>query len=418
MSVLASPNGRGIIQARSLVPRSVHIIAFNAFLLGDMLFTSRVYRVFGDAIAQPVVLAIMAGVSIFYAVMAFFEGKFLPLLLFVGTVGLLINQLNVFSEITYSPVNFNSAFQHIAITTFIVFSMVSRAGLRDYMMNQLALFATAYSIFYTLAAVANFAGAVPPALLEAITITDIERGGRLFSYAAATAFAWFYWLYRFRSVPSMTNLALMIVCALAIILSLSRVFILFVTVITLLSIVTSSKLTVRAVCLGALCAVSAVYFYGMLDQSWNPFKLLTSDSSGLARSLEYETIRYLLWQNPITGVGIPSVQTEIERLTGNFFFAAGDLGALGPWFDFGFYGLVLFFLGSFIATLPPTGIDDSFAQPLFLTGCMMAGYGCIAPVLFLPGGSTYFVLLLGLWLDRRGSSPLSAANAPASSRHR
>jgi hypothetical protein len=380
-------------------------MAINIFLLGDMLFTARVYRVFGDAIAQPVVLAIMAGISLFYAALAFLEGKFLPLLLYFGAVGLLINQLNVFSEITHAPVNPNSAFQHIAITTFIVFFMVSRAGLRDYMMNQVALFATAYSIFYTLAAVANFAGALPPALLEAITTTDIERGDRLFSYSTATAFAWFYWLYRFRSVPNMTNLALMTVCALAIILSLSRVFIVFVAVITLLSIITTSKLTIRAVCLGALGTVSAVYFYGLFDQSWNPFKLLTSDSSGLARSLEYETIRYLLWQNPITGVGIPSFQTEVERLTGNLFFAAGDLGALGPWFDFGLYGLVLFFIGSFIATMPPTRIDDSFAQPLFLTGCMMAGYGCLAPVLFSPGGSTYFALLLGLWLDRGRSGP-------------
>ena len=86
------------------------------------------------------------------------------------------------------------------------------------------------------------------------------------------------------------------------------------------------------------------------------------------------------------------------------------LGAIGVWFDWGLVGVVAFFIGSHIACRPAKAVSRDYQWPLVLTGCLMAGYGCIAPVIFYPSGATYFAMLLGLWLASlsRVSHPLRA----------
>lgn len=400
--------------AVSFIPKSVHIVAINVFLLADIVFTSRLSRVFGDALAQPILLGTIAGISLMYTAAAFAEGRLTAVCLYIGTVGLLIGQLYVFSSITHAPVNFNSIFQHISITTFTVYFMISKAGLRSYLLRRITIFATAYCAFYSAIAVANLAGVLPPALFEAIVSSDIERGDRLFLYAGASAFAWFYWLSRTREMVSLANVAFLAICGAAIGLSLSRVFIGFVLSTSILFLLRVPNRMIGSISLGALGIASAVLLYGFVDPAWNPFSLFAGDTSGLVRGLEYETIRYLLWMNPVTGIGIAPNQTDIASLTGNFYFAASDLGALGPWWDMGLYGMILFFVGSYIATRPQGRSQGPFAEPLFLTGCMLVGYGCIAPALIMPGGSTYFALILGLWLDQR-PVPRAAASVGAPS---
>jgi hypothetical protein len=154
----------------------------------------------------------------------------------------------------------------------------------------------------------------------------------------------------------------------------------------------------RVLCFGPLLAITAYYLYGFLDHSWNPFAVVASDTSGNFRYLEYEIARYFLMENPISGVGIAVTNTDTQWLTGNRFFAASDLGTIGVWWDFGLVGLSAFLLASWLVC-NPSNYGQNNGQILTLTSCSLVLYGTIAPIIFYPGGATYFAFALGIKLS-------------------
>ncbi|MDB5525909.1 MAG: hypothetical protein JWM58_3672 [Rhizobium sp.] len=379
----------------------LHRPAMHALLICDVLFTSRVYLVPGIPILQPLLLGTSAALILFYAAFAYMRGHIFPVLLLMSCIALIINQLYVFEALSSVPLQFNSAFQFVWVMTFIVFFVISKDGNRHYLVNTLFMYASLYVVFYVAVALLNEFHILPAQLLRPLILEDHERGQRLFNYSAASAFAWFGWLYRAKTGPSMKTIVMLAICGLAIFLTLSRVFMLILILLTFAYLFRLGMSMIKVLCLSALWTASVFNLYGFVDSDWNPFALFSGDSSGSFRMLEYNVARIFLLQNPLSGIGIAPSSTDSWHLLGYDFFAAGDLGITGVWFDLGLFGLVLFFIGSHIACKPVRDIDASFRWPLVLTGCLMAGYGCIAPVIFYPAGATYFAILLGLWLDRR-----------------
>lgn len=320
---------------------------------------------------------------------------------------LLINQLFVFSDLSKALVSFNAIFQFIWLVTFVIFFVMSRDGHRQYIVETLFFYATIYTVAYSFVALCYQAGILSQDFLKPLIMEDLERGQRLFNYSSATAFAWFGWLCRARYRPNLTTISMVMICGLSVYLTLSRVFILFLVIISFAFLFRLALVYVKVICLSALWSLSAISLYGFFDGSWNPFELFAGDSSGSFRMMEYNVARYLLWQNPLFGLGIAPTAADAWRLINQEFFAAGDLGVIGVWFDFGLIGLLLFFIGSHICCRHISGVSQGYALPLRLTGCLLAGYGCIAPVIFYAAGATYFAVLLGLWFDRR--SPMRQA---------
>lgn len=246
-----------------------------------------------------------------------------------------------------------------------------------------------------------------------LILEDIERGERLFNYTGAAAFAWFIYLYRFKTTFQTKSFVYLMICGASIYLTQSRVFILFVILVSMLYVLNLSTSTMRRMILSVIFIVSIPTFYAVFDTNFNPYSWFSSDTSGFARSLEYDTARQLIREHWFFGVGIAPGSEELEAVTGSKTFAAGDLGAFGIWYDWGLIGLALFGIASWICCMPIKGMGTD-TWPLFLTGCLIAGYGCSAPIVFYPAGATFFAVLLGLWLASRQRMPASVEPRPYS----
>ena len=196
-------------------------------------------------------------------------------------------------------------------------------------------------------------------------------------------------------------------CGLAIGLTLSRVYIACTVVISALWIARFQLSTVRTVCLAVLWVATLTYIYGLLEPTWNPFMLFAGDTSGSIRADEYEITRYFIQQDYLWGAGIPSVQADVKSLTGNLYFAAGDLGTFGVWMDLGIFGLCFFMIGSHIVCHVIKQVEDRFRPALVLTGCLYTSYACISPQILYSTGGTFFALMLAYCLRGRSADRIT-----------
>ncbi len=398
-----------------------HKVTIHLLLIFDVIFSSRMNRILGDWL-QPVVLSSSAAIVLYFAVLAFISGYVWQLLLLMGSLWLVMHQLQQSSTITSLPYVPNLGFMFTFTMTFAVYFMVSKLQLRAYLVRTLAFYATIYAVSYTIVAVLYSVGALPHQVFEPLILSDIERGDRLFAYSAASAFAWLYWLEMRGKSPFMGNIMLAL-CGIGIILTLSRYFIICVALITLLRMASVSQRNIGRFCFVILSIAAVVYLYGLVNVDWNPFSGFSGDSSGDTRIKEYDAARFALLAHPLFGFGLTADDKAVSAVVGDLFFSSGDIGIIGIWWDFGLIGIVLFMIGSYICCKPISGLSSDLAGPLFLTGCMMVLYNAVAPIIFYAGGSNYFCIILGLYLDqssaqRGGAGPSGLAPVGgAPSRH-
>lgn len=378
----------------------------HAIIAADLCFSSRLYMAILPEIAQRILLSTLLLVGLAYLGLALMRGHVVPVLLFLLAGGLIIGQLIVYQVNWGMAANPTGVAQYTVVLTFIVFFVIGRDGLADHAMRVLAIYALGYVCFYIAYVGAYFAGVLPPSFTTALLLRDIERGDRFFAYAGALAFSWYVALNRVRAHRTAGRIAVFGVCALANVLTLSRVYLACLAAVTILDLLRVPRAVIRIVCIGALCVASSVLLYGLVDTRWNPFFALSgNDTSGIGRALEYQIAQDLLVRSPILGLGLSSSPEQPGLLTGISFFAAADLGMAGIVLDLGILGLSLFLIASWIACIRPPMLRDYRGDALNLTGCTLAMYGCIAPILFLPGGAFYFAAILGTWLagdQRRG----------------
>ncbi|RYF35115.1 MAG: hypothetical protein EOO26_01945 [Comamonadaceae bacterium] len=397
---LAPAEGRAI---NTLIHRS----AIHLLLLADLLFASRLYRIGDLAFMQPLLLGLCAGFVAFYFVFTLLRGYIAPAALLLFAVLLIFLQLFVFSGLAGVEVKLNAGFQFFWALTFVVFFLAIKDGHGVYLADALLLYASCYAIVYGVLALAFNAGLVGADALGILVAEDVERGQRLFSYTIASAYAWFGWLYRLRERRTWLACVMLAVIGLAIYLALSRVVTLCIVLMTFAALRGYTLNSIGKVCITLLLAISAISLYGVFDSRWNPFELFTSDTSGAFRMWEYDIARDLLREHFALGIGIAPSSEDSWQFVKQDFFAPSDLGVIGIWLDLGLAGLACFLAGSYIACRPGIRMEPVREAPLVLTGCLMAVYGCIAPVIFYPAGVTYFAVLLGFWLNAR--NPAGAA---------
>jgi hypothetical protein len=334
-------------------------------------------------------------------------GYFGPALIWTLGVALIAAQLFNFSKMFGTAIEINTAFQFMWPLTFIVFFVASREGYREYIAKTLFVYATIYSVLFSILAVALFLKVLPSDISEPLAAEDVERGTRLFGYLIAVTFAWFGWLFRVRKSPTVIGILFLATCAIAMVLSQSRVITILAASLTILALLRVSATSIRISSLTIVWSAAAISIYGLIDQSWNPYSIFSLDSSGKFRMWEYELARDLISKNFFSGVGFAPTQWHLWNFLNYNYFSANDLGIFGVWVDWGLIGLVIFLIAGHISCASVRGMPELLRVPLFQVGCLMAAYGCIAPIIIYPGGATYFAVLFGYWLDSYEDSMIS-----------
>lgn len=387
----------------------LHKPAVHVLLVCDMLFNSRLYRVLEPAPLQPVLLGTCAALILLYAGIAWLRLYILPVMLLISGFALIFYQMHVFSGITHIPIETNSLFQYIWIFTFIVYVAVCRDGHGNFLAEKVLFYSTVYTFLYVLIGTLHKIGILSSSNLAGIVLTDIERGDRLYSYGIAVNFAWFAWLHRAKTQTDLKSVLMICICALAFYYMMSRFAAIILLTLSAAYIFGLSLKSIRFLSLAIFVAAAVPNLYGLYDPSWNPFALFAGDSSGSFRAFEYELARMFIWQDPIFGFGIAPTPQAASFLLNEKFFSGSDLGPIGVWFDYGIIGLVLFLLATTTACRAITGVRANLATALSLSGCFLAAYGCLAP-LILTGGSTIFAVLLAVQLGTR--TPRRSAQLP------
>lgn len=389
---------RGVRQPVEELEFALHRLFVHALLLIDLAYSSRLYRVINPTTLQPLILATCAAIIVFYSVYLIARGTILPVILAAGYVWLIFNQIAVFADRAWIPFNANTFFQYIWLLTFVPFAGICMAGERDYLLKWVMVYGTAYCGFYALASTLQTAGLLPGQFLEAIVSSDVERGARIYMYLGLACLAYFYWLTQIRKRRTYASVICFSICLSASLLSLSRVYILIVILLTILFLAQPKpalmKITTRLLLIGG----SAFVLSGMLYPSFNPFAYFSNDSSGSYRAFEYEIVRQRVEMSPFWGFGLSATSDAKEAFLGPYLIFSGDLGPLGVWFDFGVIGLAGYAVVLWKCSQPQRNIRYDFGWPLFLTGAMMAAYGFMAPLAVTEGGSTMTGLIVGLGL--------------------
>lgn len=375
-----------------------NVLAIHALLLCDVAFNSRLFLIIPSPFLQPLLLGACIVFGVAFGILLILEGDVVPILAASSVVLLIAWQMTVFSQTTNIPIFVNASFQFVWTLALVPFTYWIKRGYANAIVDRYVNLAVAYSVLFLLLSLASFLRVLPSAITAPITLSDPERGARLFYYGALCALGWYARLQTLLREQSCKNWILAIICLLAVLASISRVSILIIFLITVLYL---SRLRDRQI--GSICGVLFVIgagqnLVGLIDVSLNPYSYFSGDSSGSYRILEYELARIFIHKDPIFGFGLAPSSEAAGALLINPYFAAGDIGPTGVWFEWGVFGLVVFLLGTAITFRPIRLVSErSWRRPLYLMGVYMGLYGCIAPII-TAGSASLFALIFSLWL--------------------
>ncbi|PSC03131.1 hypothetical protein SLNSH_20595 [Alsobacter soli] len=386
-----------------VIPPQIHLTLVAILLFAEIVYSSRLHMLFPYLNSQPLVLGLIFAISGIYAALTWIDGFASQIISFLIATSVVAGAVYNSEQVTNLPNKLSTAFQFAPLFTFGVFFALERVALAEATMRMVVISTTIYVCSYLIVVLLFMSELMPALYLRPILLTDVERGDRIFVYAGAAAFAWYYWFGRALQERTLWSMILATFCGVAILLTLSRLFISCVVLMTALFVLRFSTSAIRKIALMILGSSTLLYTFGFIDVSFNPFSAFSADSSGGARAIEYDLARHLLFNSPLLGIGVHQSSYELGFVTGNYFFASADLGPLGVWLDFGALGLCLFFAASYVSCQPIMSIPQRFGWPLFLTGSMLTAYGCIAPNLFSQGGALYFAMIFGFSAARTGT---------------
>lgn len=240
---------------------------------------------------------------------------------------------------------------------------------------------------------------VLPARILAELVSDLDfRGARIFLYSGLAALTYFYWLVQIRTRITWVSLYFFLICALASLLSLSRVYLLVIFCVSLVFMISPKPALLRLSAATVLGVGTAFGLSGMAIPSFNPFDLFASDVSGAYRALEYEVMRDRIFADPLWGFGMAPTADASKPFLGAYLIFPGDVGSVGVWFEFGLIGLILYLVILWLCSTPRRSLPMKYGWPLFLTGTMLTAYGWMAPLAIAPGGATMTGLIFGIGL--------------------
>ncbi len=376
---------------------ALHRVLIHVLLICDLLFASRIYQAIGIFL-QPLILGSCAAIIIFYCAYTAIRGHILIPLMALGYVALVMNQLAVFADKLWLPVNTNAFFQYIWVMSFVPFAGICLAGGRTYLLKCVIGYGTGYCCFYALASMMQMVGVLPGKILAGL-VSDLDfRGARIFLYSGLAALTYFYWLVQIRTRVTWVSLSFFLICTLASLLSLSRVYLLVLFCLSVVFIFSPRPALLRFSAASVLAVGTAFVLSGMVIPSFNPFDLFAGDVSGAYRALEYEVMRDRIFADPLWGFGMSPTAEASKPFLGSYLIFPGDVGSVGVWFEFGFIGLILYLVILWRCSTPQRSLSMKYGWPLFLTGTMLTAYGWMAPLAIAPGGATMTGLIFGVGL--------------------
>jgi hypothetical protein len=395
---------------------ALHRVLIHVILICDVLFASRIYQAIG-LFLQPLILGSCAAIIIFYCAYTAIRGHILIPLMAVGYVALVMTQLTVFADKLWLPVNTNAFFQYIWVMSFVPFAGVCLAGGRTYLLKCVIGYGTGYCCFYALVSIMQMAGVLPGKILAGL-VSDLDfRGARIFLYSGLAALTYFYWLVQIRTRVTWVSLSFFLICTLASLLSLSRVYLLVIFCLSIVFMLSPRPAFLRILAISVLGLGTTFVLSGMLVPAFNPFDLFANDASGAYRALEYEVMRDRIFADPLWGFGMSPTSDASKPFLGPYLIFPGDVGSVGVWFEFGLIGLGLYLVILWRCSTPQRSLPTKYGWPLFLTGTMLTAYGAMAPLAIAPGGATMTGLIFGVGLTahvqqrnhKRRSQPLSGS---------
>ena len=385
--------------ARTQFLSTIHRILIHVLIGADLCYNSRLYLfMFSDA-AQRILLLSEIFIAVFYIFIAIARGYIAVVLISISCVCLILGQAWIFEQNWNVPLNWPGIGQYGAFLSFVPIFIMARDGAATYVVRTLTRYAIAYTFFYLAISLLHGIGLLPSQISTPLILNDMERGDRLWAHSGALGFVWYVSMVRVQERPTGARVMLLLVSALANIMTLSRVYLGCIALVSILSVVRTPRYVIRAVCLGSFGILSSVLVYGMVDTRWNPFFAFASnDTSGLGRALEYQIAQEIIGRSPMLGMGLTSFANYHFSVTGITYFAPGDLGLVGVLLDYGLIGLCLFLIASLIACAYNKSLPKPFDQALFLQGCTFVLDSSITPQMFAPNGAFFFLVIFGFWL--------------------
>ena len=377
------------------------LLLLHVFLAGDLIVVSRFYEFVGFYIRSPLFYITVACLP-FFAVRAVQKSYLPELVIFaVGALGLVVQILH-FAAISHQTPNFNSVAQYYPMFSFIVFSRFLGSSHVERLLRIIYLYSCVYVVIYVLSALAILVHVMPAGIEASLTQTDPERGARILIIASSTLYCMYYSYFRMVGERSKRHGAMLLLAIAALIMSESRLLIVIVAAVSMVSLVLRGRAALSVFCFVGFAAISAVVLYGMIDPAWNPFVIFGDDTSARIRTEGYETIRRILLADPVFGAGIAADDAGMVLFTHNPTLSAADLGPIGIWFVFGAAGLVLYcasvYIQCFCTRFGGCGSLTN-SKAVQYTGCLIGLFGCLTPTWF--NGS-----LVGLFIAmslRRGT---------------
>lgn len=380
---------------------AIHRLLINVLLLIDIVYSSRIYRTVGDFM-QPALLGSAALIILIYTFYTLIRASLFPVLFGAIFMALIIYQITVFSDRAMIPFQFNVFFQFMWVLALIPFYAWTISGHRTYLLDRVVFFSTSYCGLYIILSLGQMSGTLPYGILSAITSDFDDRGTRVFLYLSTASIAYFYWLAQFKKRRRLKNLFFLTACTMAISLSLSRVFMLIIFCLSILYFINVRAWVVSHFSRGIFVVVTAYIFSGLLWSSFNPFGVFATDASGSYRAYEYVVVRREIFNEPLSGFGVPPDTKFAKPFLGEQDIFPSDLGALGAWFDLGLFGLILFIYCIWRCSEPIHLLEEKYGWPLLLSGSMMTAYGGISPLaMSAPGGATLTALIFGVGMGSR-----------------
>ncbi len=387
--------------------RKLDLVVLHIFLASDVIVVSRFYEFVGFFIRSPLFYLTVACLP-FFIIRAIQKSYITELLIFLfGAIGLVVQILH-FSSISRQPPNFNSVAQYYPMFSFIVYPIFLQREHIFKLLSTLYLYSCIYVAVYVLAAMTILLHIMPAGIEESLTQSDPERGARILIIASSTLYCMYYSYFKMIERRSRLHALMLFLAVVALIMSESRLLIVIVACVSILSLILPGRSGVSIFCLAGFIALSGVVLYGMVDPAWNPFVIFGDDTSARIRTEGFDTIRRILQAEPLLGAGISSDDASMVLFTSNPTLSAADLGPLGIWFIFGLTGLVLYCFSVYVQCFCTYyGGCGSVAnsKAVQYTGCLIGLFGCLTPTWF---NGSLVGLFIAIWL--RGVTRRAEAN--------
>ncbi len=395
--------GRAVAQAQSQAnsakPPRLDVVLLHVFLAGDMLLASRFFEFVGFFVRSPLFYLTVACLPYFF--IRAVQRSYLPeiTIFALAALGMLAQNFH-FAAISRQPLNFNSIAQFNAVFCFVVFANFVRARDVDYLLRAIYLYSCVYVVVYVAASTSIFLHLMPGDIEARLTESDPERGARILIVASATLYCVYFSYFKLVETRAWRYAAMLAFALTGLIMSQSRLLLVIVGFVQILSPVLPGRRGLSIVCFGGFLALSGVILYGMYDPHWNPFVIFGDDTSARIRTGAYDTVRQILWAHPLAGAGIAASDADMVAFTSNPTLSAADLGPIGIWLVFGLVGVVVYvisvYMQCFCTQFGGCG-SVSNSKAVQYTGCIIGFFGCLTPTWF---NGSLFGLFMALYLRR------------------